>query len=167
MKLTSLKKFALTAVAGLALAAPLTAPAAAADVKIGVVDVQKILLASELNKQLMDAQKEVQEAEQRLAKAYEEKRKDLEEKRKTLSDDDFIALQRKYEDQMNELKKSEEGKLVSKRESMMKIKEQLEKSLSSAVTKIANDKGLTLVLSKQVVVYGGQDITQDVQNAMK
>lgn len=39
----------------------------------------------------------------------------------------------------------------------------LEKKVNAAVKQVADAKGLTVVVDKSAVVYGGQDITQDVQ----
>ena len=36
------------------------------------------------------------------------------------------------------------------------------KSIDAAVKKIADNKGLAVVIAKDAVVYGGQDITDDV-----
>lgn len=167
MQAKQLKKFTLAAIAGLALAAPLTAaPAQAADYKIGVVDVQKILLGSELNKQLQEATKQLEAEENHLKDEYDKRRQDLIKKQATMKEEEFIALQRKYEDEMNTLRQQAEDKLKQKRESMMKIKEKLEKSMGDAVSKVAGQKGIQLVLSKQVVIYGGVDITDDVQKAL-
>lgn len=167
MQAKQLKNFALTVIAGLALAAPMVAaPAQAADYKIAVVDVQKILLKSELNKQLMEATKQLEAEENHLKDEYEKRRQDLIKKQSTMKEEEFIALQRKYEDEMNTLRQQAEEKLKQKRESMMKIKEKLEKSMGDAVSKVAAQKGIQLVLSKQVVIYGGVDITDDVQKAL-
>jgi len=38
----------------------------------------------------------------------------------------------------------------------------LEKSFDDAVKKVADAKGLSVVIDKGAVVYGGVDITQDV-----
>ena len=40
----------------------------------------------------------------------------------------------------------------------------IQKSVEASVKSVAEAKGLTVVLDKSSVVYGGQDITQDVEN---
>jgi outer membrane protein len=47
-----------------------------------------------------------------------------------------------------------------------KITDDLTKQIRDAATKIANDRGLKLVVTKQGVGYGGVDITADVEKAM-
>jgi len=50
-------------------------------------------------------------------------------------------------------------RLQQKNEELM---EPIEKSIQDAVKSVADKKGLAVVLEKGAVVYGGQDITQDV-----
>ena len=45
--------------------------------------------------------------------------------------------------------------------------EPLYKNVEEAVKKVADSKGLSVVLAKEAVVYGGQDITQDVIGKLK
>ena len=40
--------------------------------------------------------------------------------------------------------------------------EPIENSIQDAVKKVAEKKGLSVVIEKGAVVYGGQDVTQDV-----
>ena len=47
-----------------------------------------------------------------------------------------------------------------------KITDDLTKQIRDAATKIANDRGLKLVVTKQGVGYGGVDITADVEKAL-
>lgn len=164
--LNTFKKTTLALIAGLMLAAPMALPAQAADVKVGIVDVQKILGSSKLMAEMNKAQQEVASAEQRLAKEYDNRLKQLQEKRPKLSEEDFVKLKRQFEDEMNKMKDEEEKKLISKREAITKIKDQLEKDLDNAVRSVAGKRGLELVFAKQLVIYGGQDITQDVINAL-
>ena len=50
-------------------------------------------------------------------------------------------------------------RLQQKNEELM---EPIEKSIQDAVKAVAEKKGLSVVIEKGAVVYGGQDITQDV-----
>ena len=47
-----------------------------------------------------------------------------------------------------------------------KITDDLTKQIRDAATKIATDRGLKLIVTKQGVGYGGVDITSDVEKAM-
>ena len=42
--------------------------------------------------------------------------------------------------------------------------EPIQKNIEDTVKKVAEQKGLSVVIDKNAVVYGGQDITQDVVN---
>jgi Skp family chaperone for outer membrane proteins len=46
------------------------------------------------------------------------------------------------------------------------ITDELTKRIRDAATKVAQDKNLTLVVTKEGVGYGGVDITKDVEKAM-
>ena len=46
------------------------------------------------------------------------------------------------------------------------ITDELTKRIRDAATKVAQDKNLTLVVTKEGVGYGGVDITRDVEKAM-
>ena len=50
-------------------------------------------------------------------------------------------------------------RLMKKQQDLL---EPLEQSIKDAVKKVAETKGLGVVIEKSAVVYGGQDITQDV-----
>ena len=50
-------------------------------------------------------------------------------------------------------------RLQQKNEELM---EPIENSIQDAVKKVAEKKGLSVVIEKGAVVYGGQDVTQDV-----
>ena len=39
-------------------------------------------------------------------------------------------------------------------------------AIEDAVKKVADQKGLAVVITKEAVIYGGQDITQDVIKAL-
>ncbi|MEZ0370228.1 MAG: OmpH family outer membrane protein [Candidatus Sericytochromatia bacterium] len=174
-----MKRILMALAAGLILAAPVVLPsgfapglpmalpaAQAAEMKVGVVDVQRILSGSSLMKALEAAQQEVAEAEKRLAQEYDRLRKELAEKQGKISEEEFVKLKRQYEDKMNGMKKSEEERLIKKREEITRLKAQLEKDLEDAVKKVASAKGLDLVIHKQLVIFGGIDITKEVLDAL-
>jgi len=165
-----MKRTLIALAAAAMLAVPITgaiAPAAqAVDMKVGTIDVQRILAGSSLMKALEAAQKEVAEAEKRLADEYERRRKELAEKQGKVSDDEFTKLKRKFEDEMASLQKGEQEKLGKKRDDIRRMKETLEKDVEVAVNKVAGAKGLDLVIHKQLVIFGGTDITKEVLDAL-
>ena len=54
-------------------------------------------------------------------------------------------------------------RLAQKNQELM---EPFQKSIENSVKSVAEAKGLSVVLEKSSVVYGGQDITQDVINKL-
>jgi Skp family chaperone for outer membrane proteins len=162
-----MKKVLIALVAGLMLAAPMTSMPAMAETKIGVIDVQKILADSSLMKALQGAQQEVAQTEQKLLQVREEKLKQLQEMQKQVAEgkmtqEDFLKKQRQFEDEVMGQVKSEQTKIEKKKEEIRQMKEKLEKAVEESVKKVAGEKGLEIVLNKQMVIFGGEDITADV-----
>ncbi len=169
-----MKRLILAFSAALLMAAPLSisAPAAqAADVKIGTIDVQRILSQSALLKALKQAEGDVAQAEKRLIEARNKKLEELQQLQQKvvkgeLTEEKFLDQKRKYEDEIREQAKAEEKKLEGKKDQIRKQKDKLEKDVEETVQKIAKQKGLDMVINKQLVLYGGTDITEDVMKAM-
>ena len=65
---------------------------------------------------------------------------------------------------MNDQEKSDYYQQTSQRlqQKNEELMEPIEKSIQDAVKSVAEKKGLSVVIDKGAVVYGGQDITQDV-----
>lgn len=170
-----MKKTLIALMAGLMLAAPagmISMPDAhAAELKIGVIDVQRILSGSALMKALEGAQKEVAETEKSLLDLRQKKLEELQGMQKQVAEgkmtqEDFLKKQRQFEDEVMKKVKEEQGKLEGKKEAIRKQKEQLEKDVEEAVKKVAGQKGLEMVINKQLVIFGGMDITKDVMDAL-
>lgn len=122
--------------------------------KIAVVDVQQVVLSSnqvqtlkkqheekanELKSMLTKAQKEIS------AKTDEKERKDL---------------IKKYDNQIKDFKnkndKAYEAKLL-----------EIDKSISNSIQTEAKKNGYDLVLAKGMVLYGGDDITNNIKKVVK
>lgn len=166
-----MKKTIMALVAGLLLAAPLTLPAQATDMKVGVIDVQRILNGSSLMKALTSAQQDVAQAEKALMDLRNQKLKELQDMQKNVQDgkmsqEDFLKKQREFEDEVMAKVKAEQTRLEGKKEEIRKMKDGLEKDVEEAVKKVAQQKGLDMVINKQLVLFGGADITGDVIGAM-
>ncbi|HEY9855157.1 MAG TPA: OmpH family outer membrane protein [Stenomitos sp.] len=133
--------------AGPSMAAP-AAPGA-----IGYVDTQKVFQGY---KEAQSAQsrfrKEAQDYQQDLADAQ----KKLEEARKAgKSEAEINKMQKKYEDDLKPKKARVEA---LDRELSGKIKKQIE----SVIGQVAKSRGVATVVDKQVILYGGTDLTDDV-----
>ena len=167
-----MKKTLIALLAAATLAMPLAATSAlAADMKVGIIDIQRILSGSSLMKALEAAQKDVAGAEQELLKFRQGKLEELQGMQKQVAEgkmtqEAFVQKQREFEDQVMQRVKSEQGRLEKKKEEIRKMKEGLEKDVETAVTKVAGSKGLEMVINKQLVMFGGTDITDDVIKAL-
>lgn len=128
--------------AGLAVAVPSQAHAAAAPA-VGVVDFGL----------LVNQHPDTQKANETIKVETEAARKEFEAKAAGLGDkekqDLNIQLTRKLEQKGQELLQAIAGKI------------------NAAVKEVATAKGLTIVVQKTSVVYGGQDITEDVLKKLR
>lgn len=112
---------------------------AASSSTVGVIDLQQVMAAhpgrDDANKQMQALQEEVD--------------KDFKEKTAGMSTEEEKA------DYAQQCQKRIQTKYAELLESMMA-------TVETATKKVADKKGLAVVLEKSAVVYGGQDITQDV-----
>ena len=116
--------------------------ASAASSSVGVVDFR----------QIMGQSSDVQDANTKMQLAVEEARQDFESKTAGMSD----------EEKQNYYQLSQE-KLARKQQELF---DPIQKKVEAEVKSVAEAKGLSVVIAKEAVVYGGQDITQDVIRKM-
>lgn len=114
--------------------------ASAASSAVGVVDYRQI---GQQHPQLQSANAEMQQAVQDAQKEFETKSANMSDQEK------------------NDYYQQTQERLQQKNQELM---EPIQKSIEDSVKKVAEAKGLSVVLEKSAVVYGGQDITQDVIN---
>lgn len=120
-----------------------SAQAAASESAIGVVNYQMLVAQSPALKTVDEAMKvEIETAQ-----------KDFNEKSKNMND----AEKRRYYTQTQE-------RLANKQKELM---DPVLKSIEESIRKIADKKGLSVVVEKSTVVYGGVDITDEVAQAMQ
>ena len=128
--------------------------AAAADFNVAIVDVPQVVSAS---KQVQSLKKEQQLKAEEIIKFIEKARKDVAEitdanKKKTAEE--------KYSKEL--LQKREKIEI----EYAAKLK-QIDTSISQQIEAQAKLKGYDLVLSKGIVLFGGDDITEDIIKVVK
>ncbi|MGB9613690.1 MAG: OmpH family outer membrane protein [Candidatus Margulisiibacteriota bacterium] len=120
---------------------------------IGYIDVQKVFKDY---KETKKAQEELSKQEESFKKEFEESQKKLEKAEK----------EGKKTEELEKMKKELEEKLAPKRETLLKLNEQLtgklQKEILEAVQKVAKKLGIDVVLDKQVVITGGIDLTEMV-----
>lgn len=108
---------------------------------IGVVDQRQVI--SDNGTLALDYQK-------KLKSIAEEMQKDFDAKSANLSDEEkeklFADMQQQYQQKSSEAEK------------------ELEEKVTGAVKSIASKRGLSLVVDKSAVIYGGTDITKDVSD---
>lgn len=125
-----------------------------AEQKIAVVDVQAVVAKSAQVQALKkEQQTKIQDLEQwlKVAKADVEQQKTTEGKEKLL---------KKYNADF--AKKKED--IVKDYQTRLQA---VDKSITETITATAKAKGYTVVIAKGVVLYGGDDITQDIQKVVK
>lgn len=120
-----------------------TASAAASESAIGVVNYQMLIAQSPDLKGVDDAMKTEIETAQ---KDFDEKSKDMNE-----------AEKRSYYTQIQE-------RLQNKQKELM---DPVLKNIEATIKKVADKKGLAVVVEKSTVVYGGVDITDEVAKALQ
>lgn len=129
----------IVSIAGMALMSMGDTASAAPASNIGVVDQQQVISA---NPSLSaDYQQKMQATAQDMQKDFDEKSKDMtdEEKEKLFAD---------MQQQFNEKR--------------VAIEKEMQDKVNAAVQSVASKKGLSLVVDKNAVIYGGTDITKDV-----
>lgn len=119
------------------------ASAASSESAIGVVNYQMIISQMPEIAQLQTTmQQEVSNAQ-----------KDFEEKGKTMNDTE----KQRYHQQLQE-------RLMNKEKELM---EPITKKIDDTIKKISDKKGLSVVVDKNTVIYGGLDITDEVARALQ
>lgn len=119
------------------------ASAAASESAIGVVNYQMLVTQSpDLAKVRSAMEAEVESA-----------KKDFDEKSASMNDQE----KQRYYQQLQE-------RIANKEKELM---DPLLKNIEAAIKKVADKKGLTVVVEKNNVVYGGVDITDEVSKSMQ
>ncbi len=111
---------------------------AASSGNVGVIDYR----------QVRSQHPDLQNLETQFNAAIEEVKKEFDEKSQGMNDQEKAD----YYQQSQQ-------RLMQKQQELI---EPVEKSIEAAAKNVADKKGLSVVIEKSVVIYGGQDITQDV-----
>ena len=125
-------------VVALALSQSGTGIASAASSSVGVIDYR----------QVMSQHPDLQAANATMQQAVQDAQKDFETKSANMR-----------EQEKNDYYQQTQQRLQQKQQDLI---EPIQKKIEDAVKGVAEVKGLSVVLDKSSVVYGGQDITQDV-----
>lgn len=130
-------------VAGIAVMQMGNPVSAAPSSNIGVVDMSKAIPPD--NKDITNAQQEMQQAAQDMQKKFEEQSQGM------------------TDEQKNQLFQQIQEELNKKQEALFKS---VKDKVDDAVGSVASTKGLSIVIDKRAVLYGGQDITDQVSKKL-
>ncbi len=115
---------------------------AASSSNVGKINYQQVLMQHPDN----------QTVDEQFKAAVQEIQKDFEEKSQGMNDQE----KQEYYQQCQQ-------RVMQKRQELL---DPIQKSIEAAVKAVADSKGLSVVIEEGAVVYGGQDITQDVINKL-
>ena len=130
-------------VVALALTQTGSVASAASSSSVGVVDMQQVSMAHP----------DVQNLQSQMEATINEVRQEFEEKSAGMNDQEKADYYLQCQDRIRQ--KQEE------------LLAPIEQAVQAAIKAVADKKGLAVVINKAAVVYGGQDITQDVINQLK
>lgn len=122
--------------------------------KIAVIDVQKLVLSSS---QIKSLKTEQETKNQELIKFVKTARADV---AKTKDNTKKKALENRYNAQLQAMKKSMD-------DSYKKKLNEIDAGITKVIQKTAQDEGYNVVLAKGAVLYGGTDITSEIQKVIK
>lgn len=126
-------------IAGLAIMQTGNPVNAAPSSSIGVVDMSRVITPD--NQDAVEVEKQFQQAVEDMNKQYEEQSANLDDQQK------------------QELYQKLQRETAAKRQELFKG---LQDKVDAAVSNVAQTKGLSLVIDKRAVLYGGTDITDQV-----
>ena len=115
---------------------------AASNGNVGVIDYR----------QVMSQHPDRQNVETQMQAAVDEVKKEFDEKSQGMNDQE-----------KSDYYQQSQQRLMQKQQELV---EPIEQSIKDAIKKTADSKGLSVVIEKAAVAYGGQDITQDVINKL-
>ena len=128
--------------------------ASAADFSVAIVDVPQVVSAS---KQVQNLKTEQQLKAEEIIKFIEKARKDVASITDTKKKQ---AAEEKYNKELTAKKEKMDADYATKLQA-------LDKSISQQITDKAKADGYNVVLSKNVVLYGGTDITSEIVKIVK
>lgn len=125
-----------------------------AQCKIGVVDIKKVVANSSEAKSIQTEQKKKIDE---LTRFIEKARLSVDKEKDPLKQKE---LEDKFTKELNEKKAAIDSEYAKK----LSLAEQ---DIRNIIETTAKDKGYTMVIMKSVVLYGGEDITEEVAKAVK
>lgn len=152
----------------MAILAASVSPAIAAESKIGIVDLRKVIEESEAGKNIASQLKSRQEAIQKEASEFEKKLKaeeqDILAKRKDLKPEEFTEKKKAFEQDFLKSRQTVMTKSSELDASRKQALSELQKNIAKVSADIAKEKKLELIIDRQFVILAeeGMDISADV-----
>jgi outer membrane protein len=169
-----MKRFAFAVVAALiaavASAQGTAAPAPAAGIKIGVINVERLIQESALGKEAFNRVKKLNDAKkeegEKLSKELREMEQKLAEQGSAMADDKRDALQKSYQEKAIAFKRFQDDATRDLEAAQKKELSELERRVFPVINQVGKEKGFTLILNKfqsgLVFVDDSVDITDEV-----
>ncbi len=163
MKRTVLKSFIFAAVMALA-------TTATAQVKIAIIDIQRVVTESDAGKEALRKLQQLQDAKIAEGRSLQEEldglRDQLSKQRLTLAEDKLIELNKQIEDKGIEMKRFQDDAQRELDDARRKALGDLEQKILPVIDTVGKEKGFTLIFNKfqSGLVYADDsvDITDDV-----
>jgi len=160
----------LTRIVMVAALAAVALPAAAQQVTVAVIDVQRVVTDSDPGKEALQKLQKLQsdrvEQGKRIQADLESLRDQLTKQQLTLAPDKLDELKKKMEDKQIELKRFQDDAQRELEDARRKTLDGLEAKIMPVIDQIGKEKGYTLIFNKYQsgLVYADQavDITDDV-----
>jgi outer membrane protein len=166
------------AVLGLALAAALAAPSMAGaqagtgtpNLKVAVIDTERVLLASETGKKALADLKKLQEAKEGEVKARQQEIRDLQTKlqdgRMSLAQDKIADMEKQLEDKVIALRRLQDDATRELNKRRDEVLAQIDQKVMPVINQIGKELGYTLIFRKfeSGLIYADEaiDITNQV-----
>jgi outer membrane protein len=168
-----MKRFAFSVAAALIAAvasAQGTAPAPAAGLKIGVINVERLVQESALGKEAFNRVKKINDAKkeegEKLSKELREMEQKLADQGSAMADDKRDALQKSYQEKAIAFKRFQDDANRDLEAAQKKELSELERRVFPVINQVGKEKGYTLILNKfqsgLVYVEDSVDITDEV-----
>ena len=173
-----MKRFVLTAVAALVAAsawaqgttAPAPAPAANQNIRIGVINVERLVQESALGKEAFARVKRLNDVKKEEGEKLSKELRDMEQKLadqgSAMADDKREALQKSYQEKAIAFKRFQDDANRELEASQKKELGELERRVFPVINQVGKEKGYTLIFNKfqSGLVYADDavDVTDDV-----
>jgi outer membrane protein len=158
------------ALAGAALVAAVAAPAAAQAVKVGVIDVQRLVTDSVAGKEALARLKKLQDDKVAEGKSKQEEieglRKRLNEGRLSLADDKIAELEKQLEERITAIRRFQEDAERELNKSRDTAFQEIERKVAPLIEAAGREGGYTLIFNKfqsgLVFAIESADITDQI-----